>query len=266
MRRVGVRGAEHHQRRPPPAVERVLRHALLRRRSLREAGHGLVALALVEALLLADADHRTRVGAVGAAAERDLVHDRRPVHQPADRADIRPGDRRVVEDRGIARPAFQQAVHHLRPGNAERLGRGVEVKPVPALVLHLGEQDRLAAQARRARQPIALRQHADNLGMGVLADLADQRLPVGLGHPVVRLDLLLAVDLRLEAGQQFRILGSAVLDGLVEPLRVHGPQCGTRRGPCREENAFVPPCPLARSVSRRRRRRSGRPSGWCASR
>jgi hypothetical protein len=35
--------------------------------------------------------------------------------------------------------------------------------------------------------------------MGVLADLADQRLAVALRHPVLRLDLLARVDAVLEA-------------------------------------------------------------------
>ena len=66
------------------------------------------------------------------------------------------------------------------------------------LVLHLGEQDRLALQRRRAGDPVALGQLADDLGMGVLADLADQRLAVALGHPLLGLDLLAAVDALLE--------------------------------------------------------------------
>ena len=61
--------AEHHHRRPPPAVERVLRHRLLLGCAVRERDHDLETLALVEALLLADAHHGAGVGAVGAAAD-----------------------------------------------------------------------------------------------------------------------------------------------------------------------------------------------------
>ena len=43
--------------------------------------------------------------------------------------------------------------------------------------------------------------------MRVLGDLADQRLAVGVGHPVLRLDALLGVDLGLEALFQRRALG-----------------------------------------------------------
>ena len=34
----------------------------------------------------------------------------------------------------------------------------------------------------------------------MLGDLPDQRLPVGIGHPVARLDLLVCLDHRLEGG------------------------------------------------------------------
>src|SRR5688572_4016619 len=64
--------AEHHQRWPPPTVERVLRHASLLRRAARERHHGLEALALMETLFLADAHHRARVRTVRAFADRDL--------------------------------------------------------------------------------------------------------------------------------------------------------------------------------------------------
>src|SRR5207237_5652866 len=64
----------------------------------------------------------------------------------------------------------------------------VQVEAVPRFVLHLGDQDRLAPQRRRSRDPLRLRLHADDLRMGVLGDLADERRSVGVGHPVPRLD------------------------------------------------------------------------------
>ena len=224
MLALAVRRAEHHQARPPPAVERILGERLLLGRPGRERQHDLVALALVEALLLADADHRPRIGSIGAAAERDLVHDRRAVDEPADGADVGPGQRRIVEDRGILGLAGQELVDHLLARHAERLGGGVEVEPVAALVLHLGEQRGLPLQRRRAGDPVALRQHADDLGMGVLGDLTDEGAPVGLGHPVVRLDALFIVDPRLEGGGLRRLLRAERLrDGIarVEGLSVH---------------------------------------------
>src|SRR3712207_7409533 len=54
--------------------------------------------------------------------------------------------------------------------------------------LNLGQQDRLAAQARGGQQPVALRLHADDLRVRVLRDLPDEGPAVALGHPVARLD------------------------------------------------------------------------------
>ena len=166
--RVGIARTEHHERRPPPAVQRVLRHGALGVSALCEGQHDLEPLALVEALLLADAHHGARVRAVGAAADRDLVHDRRAVHQPADGADVCPGERRVVEDARVLGGARQQLLEHLGTRDSEGLGSTVEIHAVSALVLHLGDQHRLAFQARRARDPVALREHPDDLRVGVL--------------------------------------------------------------------------------------------------
>jgi hypothetical protein len=49
-----------------------------------------------------------------------------------------------------------QLLDHLLARNSERLCGRVEVEAVARLVLHLGQQGRLAAQARRARDPVAL--------------------------------------------------------------------------------------------------------------
>ena len=111
----------------------------------------------------------------------------------------------------------------------EGLGGAVEVHAVAALVLHLGDEHGLAAQRRRARDPVALGQHADDLRMRVLGDLPDQGLPVGLRHPVLRLDLLLRIDARLEArgaasGIALRRNRLAAL--AVQPLGVHGNRSG----------------------------------------
>ena len=197
--------AEHHQRRPPRAVDGVLRHRLLRRRAVRERVQDLEALPLVEGLLLADPDHGAGVRAVGAAAQRHLVDDRGAVDQPADRADVGPGQRRVVEDRGVLLPPGVQRVEQVGAVHAERLGGGVQVEAVAGLVLHLGHQDRLAAQARRPADPVALGLHADDLGVRVLGDLAHQRAPVGLRHLVAGLDAALARQQRAEAPRARRV-------------------------------------------------------------
>ena len=143
---VAVRRAEHHQRRPPPAVRRLLHHLPLRVGAVDHGQQQLVALPLVERLLLADPDHRPRVRAVRAAAQRHLVADRRPVDEPADDADVGVRERRVVEDRGVLLLRLDELLGELLAVHAERLGGGVEVHPVAGLVLHLGQQDRLAAQ------------------------------------------------------------------------------------------------------------------------
>ena len=50
--------------RPPEAIERVLRHGLLRGRAAAEREHDLVALTLVKALFLADPNHGAGIGAI----------------------------------------------------------------------------------------------------------------------------------------------------------------------------------------------------------
>src|SRR6516165_10026929 len=147
--------AKHHERRPPPTIERALRHRLLFRRSARKRRHDLVALPLMKALLLANADHGACVRAEAAAAERDLVHDRGTVNQPSDRADIGPGECWVVEDRGIFRLAGEKLLDELLARHVERLGGGVKVEAVASLVLYLGKKGGLSPQRRRPRQPIA---------------------------------------------------------------------------------------------------------------
>ena len=192
----GVRGvvvgrAEHHQRRPPVAVDGVLGHRALGGRAVGEGPEDLEALSLVEGLLLADAGHRPGVRAVGAPAQRHLVGDGGTVDQPADGAHVGPGERRVVEDRGVLLPAAVELVDQVRAVDAQGLGRGVEVEPVPRLVLDLRHQDRLALEARCAADPVALRLHPDDLGVRVLGDLADQGPAIALGHLVARLDPVL---------------------------------------------------------------------------
>src|SRR5512146_193312 len=217
---------EHHDRRPPPPVERILRHRALLGSAARQREHDLEALALMEALLLADAHHGARVRAIGTAADRDLVHDGRAVDQPADRPDIRPGECRIVEDARVLGAAVEQLLQHLRPRDAERLGGAVEIHAVAALVLHLGDEYGLAPQRRRARDPVALGQHADDLRVRMLGDLSDQRLPVCLRHPVLGLDLLVTLDALLEAALQGRLPHRASRPGIgnrgVQRLSVHG--------------------------------------------
>ncbi|MFK4569166.1 hypothetical protein ABIF94_000602 [Bradyrhizobium ottawaense] len=91
-----------------------------------------------------------------------------------------------------------------------------------ALVLHLGEQRGLAAQGRRTGDPVALRQHADDFGMGVLGNLACERLAIGRRHPVVRLDALLGIDAGLELRSLGCVLKTAVVGlGRIQRLGIH---------------------------------------------
>src|SRR5207253_1045169 len=106
---------------------------------------------------------------------------------------------------------------------AERLGGGVEIEPVAAFVLRLGEQRGLAAQRWRTRDPVAFGQHADDFGMRMLGNLPRQRLAVGRRHPVVRLDALLGIDARLKLRGSRGVLNVAVFAiRRIERLRVHG--------------------------------------------
>ena len=124
---LAVRRAEHHHRGPPPAGQRVLCHGLLRLGAAAQGHHDLVALALVEAFFLAHAHHGAGVGAVAAAAQRDLVHDRRTIHQPADGADIGPGQRGIVEDAAVFGAAGQELVQQLLPRHAQGFRGRVQV-------------------------------------------------------------------------------------------------------------------------------------------
>ncbi len=94
-----------------------------------------------------------------------------------------------------------------------------------ALVLDLCKQDGLALECRRTRQPVTFGLHADDLGVRVLRDLPNKRATVGLGHPVLGLDLLLGVDALLKRRE---LLGSIEIFALgptfvllVKTLRIH---------------------------------------------
>ena len=124
---VFVARTEHHQRRPPPAIKRILCHRFLCRSAITKRNQDVVALTLVKTLFFTDPDHCSRVGTVGTTAKRNLVHDCGTVDEPADRADVRPGKRGIVEDAGVLRLATQEISHHLSARDAERLGRTIEV-------------------------------------------------------------------------------------------------------------------------------------------
>ena len=104
-----------------------------------------------------------------------------------------------------------------------------------ALVLHLGNQNRFALEARGAADPVALGQHADNFTVGVLADLAHQSFAVSVGHPIFGLDLAVGINdgIKLDLGGVQHLLlggsghrghgfGGCGPIGHVERLGVHG--------------------------------------------
>ncbi len=202
-------GRTEHQRhgRQPPAVHRVLRHLPLLGRAFAQGAHQVVALPDMERLLLADAAHGAGVRAVRRLAQRGLVDDRRTVRQPGDRAGVRPGERRVVEGGGIPLVTCVEGVEQIRAVDAERLCGGVQIEAVAGLVLDLGDEHRLAVQRRGPSQPGTLRLHADDLGMGVLGDLAQQHPAVAVGHPVARFDGLTGAEERLEVREE-TVLGT----------------------------------------------------------
>ncbi|MCY1509354.1 hypothetical protein D9M68_436930 [compost metagenome] len=231
---VGVARAEHHQGRPPEAVDGVLDHVLLRLGAVAHHGQeDFVALALVEGLFLADADHGAGVGAVGGALQHHLVDDGGAIHQPAHRAHVGPVQRRVIEDARVLGLAAVQLGDLLVAVGAQGFHGAVEVEAVAGFVLDLGHQLQLALEGRGAGHPVAFRQHADDLGVGVLGNLADQGLPVGVRHPVLRLDLDLRVDLLLEGAflgghllQRLHALHAGLnqlcVHAVLQPCRVRG--------------------------------------------
>ena len=77
------------------------------------------------------------------------------------------------------------------------------------LVLHLGEEDCLALKCGRAGDPVAFGQLADDFGVRMLADLADQRFAVARWHPVFWFDLDILVDAVLKG----RLFGGHFLAG-----------------------------------------------------
>ena len=118
--------------------------------------------------------------------------------------------------------------------DAQRLGAAVDVEAVPRLVLHLGDEAHLAPQARRARDPVPLGQHADDLGVGVLRHHPDELAPVALRHPVLGLDRLAGGDARLERGDERRIVrgDGRFLLHVAESISQNGGGLDNRRPGC----------------------------------
>ena len=71
------------------------------------------------------------------------------------------------------------------------------------LILHLGQQNRLAFQGWGAGDPIALGQLSHDFRMRVLRDLTDQGFAITCGHPILWFNLFTCINTGLE-GVQFR--------------------------------------------------------------
>ncbi|MNS94397.1 hypothetical protein D3C72_1286130 [compost metagenome] len=153
----------------------------------------------MEALFFTDFHHRTGIRPVRGAAQGHLVNDGRAIDQPANHADVGPAQGWVVEDRGVFHLAVEHLLVDIFPRAAQGFRRAVEIEPVPCFVLHLRQQNRFATQRRGAGDPVTFRQHADNFGVRMLTNLADQGFAVGVRHPVLWLDGCLLCDALLKA-------------------------------------------------------------------
>ena len=91
-----------------------------------------------------------------------------------------------------------QQLKQFVAADTKRLHGRIEIKAVAGFVLHLGQENGLALQRRRARDPVAFRQLTDNFRMGMLTDLTDQGLAIAFRHPFLRFDLLAAINALLK--------------------------------------------------------------------
>jgi hypothetical protein len=55
----------------------------------------------METFLFANANHGAAVWAVACALQRNLIHNGSAVDQPTNSTDIRPGNRRIIENRRV---------------------------------------------------------------------------------------------------------------------------------------------------------------------
>ena len=168
----------------------------------------------MEIFFLADADHRAGVRTVRRFREHRLIDDRGTIDQPADDAHVRPAQRRVVEDARILGASVEQRFNEIVTIDAECFGAAVDVETVAGFVLHFGNQRHLAPQTGRARDPVALGEHADDLRVRVLRHHARELLAIAFGHPVFRLDAFAGSDARVERGEECRFGACGFVDWL----------------------------------------------------
>ena len=146
------------------------RKAILLAKVQDEAGHGLYLYCAAETLGVSRAEMTEQL--LSGKAKYSSIF----TYPTLTWADIGPSQGRIGEDRGILGLAAEQLFGHLGAADAKGLGRAIEVQAMTGLVLHFGQQDRLAFQGRRAGDPIAFWQLADDLGICLLytSDAADE--------------------------------------------------------------------------------------------
>ena len=186
---------------------------------------------------------------------------------------------RVVEDVVELRLAGEQVVEHRLARLAEVLGDSVQQLRVADLVLDLGGERELAAEGRRAHDPLALGEHAHELRVGVHLDEAQHGGPVLVRHPVVRLDLAARSDVRLEVREPLvvaprrspararrRLPLGRRQDGIERERVGHAvslrPRCPSRQG--RRSDSCHRPLRGRSRAARRTGRPLRSPSGRCA--
>ena len=116
------------------------------------------------------------------------------------------------------------------------------------LVLDLGVEDGLAAQARGPGDPVALGLHADDLGVRVLGDLAHEGLAVGLGHGVAGLDAAVVGDDRVEGAPAAPASGRRPAVVLVRGAGVRGAHGVLLGLPTAQSVIHGRPCPHGLSI------------------
>jgi hypothetical protein len=119
---------------------------------------------------------------------------------------------------------------------------------VADLVLDLAGERELPAQGRRAHDPVALRQHAHELGVGVHLDELQDGGAVLVGHPVVGLDLATRPDVREERVGVTGLVGGRGLSGWIVSA-----SCMTPKGYCKTDARRDPPPSALTCVSDRMR-------------
>ena len=110
----------------------------------------------MKSFFFANTNHRARIGAIRTTTQRNLINDRRTIDQPADHADISPGERGVIENTGVLGLARQKIGRHLIARYTERFSGAIQVQAMTGLILNFCQQYGFALKRGRTRYPIPL--------------------------------------------------------------------------------------------------------------